>query len=107
MAITRELTIAAHYNVDANLIRVQLFVTDACDTLFHPEDVLSGSVQLFNVFTTPESGLQEIPLEKVEFDKTHANSEGFFLLFFINPAINVNLEARAIVDYLGYSPCRC
>ncbi len=99
MAVTRELTIAAHYNVDSNLIRVQLYVTDMCDNgrVFYPQDVLSATVQLFNVFTTPETGLQEIPLEKVEFNKDYANADGFFLIFFINPAVNVNLEARAVV----------
>jgi len=95
---TRKVTIAAHYNVDANVVKVQLVLTDDCDSLLHPEDVLSGTIQLFNVFTTPETGLQEIPLEAVSFDKSDANEDGFFIIFFINPAININLEARTVLE---------
>lgn len=94
----RKITIAAHYNVDANVVRVQLYITDECDSLFHPEDVLEGTIQLFNVFTLPETGLQEVPLEAVSFDKSHSNEDGFFTIFFINPAVNVNLEARAFLE---------
>ena len=96
--MTREITIAAHYNVDSNVVKVQLYVTDDCDSLYHPQDVLSGTIQLYNVFTRPDTGLQEIPLESVDFDKTYANADGFFAIFFINPAVNVNLEARASVE---------
>ncbi len=99
--MSREVTIAAHYNVDSNVVKVQVYITDDCDTLFHPQDVLSGTIQLFNVFTLPETGLQEIPLESVEFDKTFANADGFFAIFFINPSVNINLEARATVDISG------
>ena len=99
--MARDVKIAAHYNVDSNVIKVQLYVTDDCDSLFHPQDVLSGTIQLFNVFTRPETGLQEIALESVDFDKTYANTDGFFAIFFINPAVTVNLEARATVDISG------
>ncbi len=99
--MTRDINIAAHYNVDSNVVKVQLYVTDECDSLFHPQDVLSGTIQLFNVFTRPETGLQEIALESVDFDKTYANADGFFAIFFINPSVTVNLEARATVDISG------
>ncbi len=100
--MTRDVKIAAHYNVDSNVVKVQLYVIDSCDSLYHPQDVLSGTVQLFNVFTRPETGLQEIALEDVEFDKTYANADGYFAIFFINPAVNVNLEARASVEISGH-----
>ncbi len=99
--MTREIKLAAHYNIDSNVAKVQLYVTDECDNLFHPQDVLSGTIQLFNVFTVPETGLQEIPLESVDFDKAFANADGFFSAFFINPSVNINLEARATVDISG------
>ncbi len=99
--MTRDIKIAAHYNIDSNVVKVQLYVIDSCDSLFHPQDVLSGTIQLFNVFTRPETGLQEIALESVDFDKTYANADGFFAIFFINPAVNVNLEARATVEISG------
>ncbi len=99
--MTRAITVAAHYNVDSNVVKVQLYVTDSCDSLYHPQDVLSGTIQLFNVFTRVETGLQEIPLESVDFDKTYANADGYFAIFFINPAVNVNLEARATVEISG------
>ncbi|KKK51311.1 hypothetical protein LCGC14_3116230, partial [marine sediment metagenome] len=102
--MTRDIKIAAHYNVDSNVVKVQLYVTDDCDNLYHPQDVLSGTIQLFNVFTRPETGLQEIALESVDFDKTYANADGFFAIFFINPAVTVNLEARATVEISGQSP---
>ncbi len=99
--MTRNVKIAAHYNVDSNVVKVQLYVTDSHDSLYHPQDVLSGTIQLFNVFTRPETGLQEIALEDVEFDKTYANADGYFAIFFINPAVTVNLEARASVEISG------
>ena len=99
--MTRAITIAAHYNVDSNVVKAQLYVTDSCDSLYHPQDVISGTIQLFNVFTLPQTGLQEIPLESVDFDKTYANADGFFAIFFINPAVNINLEARATVNISG------
>lgn len=102
--MTRDIKIAAHYNVDSNVVKVQLYVTDECDSLFHPQDVLSGTIQLYNVFTRVETGLQEIALESVDFDKTYANADGFFAIFFINPSVNVNLEARATVEISGQSP---
>ena len=101
--MTRDVKIAAHYNVDSNVVKVQLYVTDSCDNLYHPQDLLSGTIQLFNVFTLPQTGLQEIPLESVDFDKTYANADGYFAIFFINPSVNVNLEARA---YVVLSPDR-
>ncbi len=105
--MTRDVKIAAHYNVDSNVVKVQVYVTDICDNLYHPQDVLAElgddrtHIQLFNVFTRPETGLQEIALESVDFDKTYANADGFFAIFFINPAVNVNLEARATVVISG------
>jgi len=99
--MAREITLAAHYNVDSNTIRVKLYVTDPCDEFFHPKDVSSGVLQLFNVFNMPQSGLQEIPLEKVLFNKEHANQDGFFNIFFVNPSINTNLEVRAILEISG------
>jgi len=80
--MTRDVKIAAHYNVDSNVVKVQLYVTDSCDNLYHPQDLLSGTIQLFNVFTLPQTGLQEIPLESVDFDKTYANADGYFAIFF-------------------------
>jgi hypothetical protein len=99
--MTRAITIAAHYNVDSNVVKAQLYVTDRCDSLYHPQDVISGTIQLFNVYTTPQTGLQEIALESVDFDKTYANADGYFAIFFINPAVTVNLEARATVNISG------
>jgi len=98
---TKNAKIAAHYNVDSNVIRVQLFITDECDPNFHPEVVVNGKVRLFNVFNTPAVGLQQIPLEQVDFDKSHANKDGFFNIFFVNPAVNTNLEARATLELEG------
>jgi len=99
--MTRDIKLAAHYNIDSNVVKAQLYVTDDCDSLFHPQDVLSGTIQLFNVFTLPETGLQEIPLESVDFDKAFANADGFFATFFVNPAVNINLEARATINISG------
>lgn len=93
-----EIKLAAHYNVDSNTVKVQLYVVSDCDSIFHPNDVVSGTVQLFNVYTTPQTGLEEVPLEIISFDKTTANQDGFFAFFFINPAVNTNIEARAVVD---------
>ena len=96
-----EIKIAAHYNVDSNTVKVQLYIISDCDTLFHPNDVVSGTVQLFNVYTTPQTGLVEVPLEIISFDNTTANQDDYFAIFFINPAVSTNIEARAVVDIAG------
>ncbi len=98
---TRQIKLAALYNVDANTVRVQVYITDDCDDFFHPEDVLSGYVQLFNVYNLPETGLQEIPLERVPVSKEFANQDGFFNIFFVNPSVSTNIEARATLDISG------
>ena len=77
----RQIKLAALYNVDSNIVRVQVYIIDDCDDFFHPEDVLSGCVQLFNVYNLPETGLQEVPLEKVSVSKEFANQDGFFNIF--------------------------
>ena len=97
----RNIELAAHYNIDSNTVKVQMFVTDDCDNLFHPKDIISATIQLFNVFNLPETGLQEVPLESISFDKSAANTEGLFVIFFVNPSVNTNLEARATVDIIG------
>jgi hypothetical protein len=96
-----EVKIAAHHNVDSNVVKVQVYVVSACDDYFHPADVLSGEVQLYNVYTTAKTGLVEVALEKVTFTKAEANQDGYFAIFFINPAISTNLEARATLDLAG------
>ena len=97
----RQIKLAALYNVDSNIVRVQVYIIDDCDDFFHPEDVLSGCVQLFNVYNLPETGLQEVPLEKVSVSKEFANQDGFFNIFFVNPSVNTNLEARASLEITG------
>jgi hypothetical protein len=97
-----DVKIAAHYNVDSNTVKVQLYVVSDCDSVYHPSDVLAGStVQLFNVYTTPQTGLVEVPLEIISFDSTAANQDGYFAIFFINPAVSTNIEARAVVNLTG------
>lgn len=98
---TKSASIAAHHNIDSNVVRVQLFITDEADSNFHSNSLISGEIQLFNVFNLPKTGLQQIPLEKVVFDKNSANQDNFFNIFFVNPAINTNLEARATLEIAG------
>ena len=96
-----EVKIAAHHNVDSNVVKVQVYVVSPCDDYFHPADVLSGEVQLYNVYNTAKTGLIEVALEKVTFTKAEANQDGYFAIFFINPAVSTNLEARATLDLTG------
>jgi hypothetical protein len=97
-----DVKIAAHYNVDSNTVKVQLYVVSDCDSVYHASDVLPGStVQLFNVYNMPETGLVEVPLEIISFDNTAANQDGYFAIFFINPAVNTNIEARAVINLTG------
>jgi len=96
--MTNSIELAAHYNADSNIVKVQMYVISDCDTLLHPQDVLDANIQLFNVYNTPKTGYQEIPLESINFSKLQANVDGFFSIFFINPSINTNLEARAVVN---------
>ena len=98
---TLEAKIAAYHNVDSNVVTVQVYVVSPCDDYFHPADVISGEVQLFNVYNTAKTGLVEVALEKVTFTKSDANQDGYFAVFFINPAVSTNLEARVSMDLDG------
>ncbi|KKN63704.1 hypothetical protein LCGC14_0499390 [marine sediment metagenome] len=98
---TLEAKIAAYHNVDSNVVTVQVYVVSPCDDFFHPADVISGEVQLFNVYNTAQTGLVEVALEKVTFTKSAANQDGYFAVFFINPAVSTNLEARVSLDLDG------
>jgi len=100
---TLEAKIAAYHNVDSNVVTVQVYVVSPCDDFFHPADVISGEVQLFNVYNTAQTGLVEVALEKVTFTKSAANQDGYFAVFFINPAVSTNLEARVSLDLDGQS----
>lgn len=96
-----EVKLAAYHNVDSNVVVVQVYVVSPCDDYFHPADVLSGEVQLYNVYNTAKTGLVEVPLESATFTKEQANQDGYFAVFFINPAVSTNLEARATLDLVG------
>ena len=96
--MTLSAKIAAYHNVDSNVVTVQVYVVSDCDDFFHPAEVISGEVQLFNVYNTAKTGLVEVALEKVTFTKSSANQDGFFAIFFINPAVSINLEARVSMD---------
>ena len=99
-----EVKLAAYHNVDSNVVVVQVYVVSPCDDYFHPADVLSGEVQLYNVYNTAKTGLVEVPLESATFTKEQANQDGYFAVFFINPAVSTNLEARACLLYTSPSP---
>ena len=98
---TLEAKIAAYHNVDSNVVTVQIYVVSPCDDFFHPAEVISGEVQIFNVYNTAKTGLVEVALEKVTFTKSAANQDGYFAVFFINPAVSTNLEARVSLDLNG------
>jgi hypothetical protein len=96
-----EVKIAAHHNVDSHVVTVQIYVVSPCDSYYHPTEVITGETQLYNVYTTPQTGLQEIALERVTFTKTAANQDGYFAIYFINPAVSTNLEVRVTLDIAG------
>jgi hypothetical protein len=92
---------SAHYNVDSNTVKVQIYITDPCDSYYHSAAVISGSVQLYNVYNVPATGLEEVALESVTFSSADANEDGVFAIFFVNPAVSTNLEARTSLNLTG------
>jgi hypothetical protein len=99
--MTLQAKIAAYHNVDSNVVTIQVYVVSTDDEYYHPAEVVSGEVQIFNVYSTPQTGLQEIALERVTFTKSAANQDGYFSIYFINPAVSTNLEARVSLDLNG------
>jgi hypothetical protein len=101
MTTVLEVETSAHYNVDSNTVKVQIYITDPCDNYYHSDAVISGSVQLYNVYNVPATGLEEVRLEIIEFSSADANEDGIFAIFFVNPAVSTNLEAETILDITG------